>query len=379
MGLARIPVTPQNASINRVRIVDLPGIDIDEAVVGELAYNLLSAPAIVHYALARAGELDLPTQFQTGDPDRFELRRDLPLYVDACLQSSNSTVRYAAEDITRRLGRNLGFILLTLHRGDRVNRKARLDWTAREWARWQSIRAVRVGGGIVSGSLGDQLIHNARELISAAGYADDLNVSKCPNPRSMAVVGASRYLPDTVQNALCLDIGQTSIKAAITQFEEGVLTRLLWLATQNVKWHWRNSVEAGNDIDPREVLHFVTQEINKILEAAKKLRLDLDPDIMISIASYVNGGKLVGNGIYARMRFLGEDVRVLLAESIKVVSHIDSKIHIIHDGTAAAALHAGEKDTAVLVLGTAIGVGFVPESALMLRPISPDLQQQTAG
>ncbi|TFG67319.1 MAG: hypothetical protein E4H27_09160 [Anaerolineales bacterium] len=362
--------------MNRVRIVDLPGIEVDKEVVGEQAYHLLSAPALVRYALAQADALILPAQYRTGDPDRFELRRDCPLFVDACLQNPNNTVRKAADDIARRLGRNLGFILLTLHRGDPENRQVRPDWTAREWARWHRIREVHIGGGIVSGILGDRLIHTARELIASAGYANYLNVTKSPLPRSMAVLGASRYLPPYTHNALCLDIGQTSIKAAIAQYEEGVLTGLTWLPTSNVAWRWRNAPEAADSIDPDEVLRFVTQEILKLLEAANRQGIVLDPDIMISIAAYVHGGELLGNGIYARMRLLDEDTRVLLAHAIQDKANHNTVVHLIHDGTAAAAVHAGEKDAVVLVLGTAIGVGFVPESALMLRPISPDVRYQ---
>ncbi len=129
MGSPRIPFTPQNASVNRVRIVDLPGIAVDKEVAGEQAYHLLSAPAVVRYALKRADDLALPAEYRTGDPDSFELRRDCPQFVDTCLHNANSSVRKAAEDIARRLGRNLGYILLTLHRGDLENRlsPSRLD------------------------------------------------------------------------------------------------------------------------------------------------------------------------------------------------------------------------------------------------------------
>ena len=77
------------------------------------------------------------------------------------------------------------------------------------------------------------------------------------------------------------------------------------------------------------------------------------------------------------MSLLSDDVRVLLEKELWERASINAKIHMIHDGTAAAALHAGEINTAVLVLGTAIGVGFAPQSADQLRGISPALQHQT--
>jgi len=63
---------------------------------------------------------------------------------------------------------------------------------------------------------------------------------------------------------------------------------------------------------------------------------------MTSVAAYVHGGQLLGNGIYARIMQLGKDARELLKEAVQVKCGVDAHIHIIHDGTAASTLHAGE-------------------------------------
>jgi hypothetical protein len=369
-----IPHTQQNASINRVRIVDLPGITVDEVVIGEQAYNLLSAPAIVSYTLAHADALDLPFRYRTGNVNRIELRRDLPRFLDSCLTSPQQVVRETAYAISRQLGRNLGFLLLTLHRGDKVNRDARSDWSPREWDQWHTIRQVYIGGGIVSGRLGDHVIENARQIISFNGYGEVIRVKKGTHPRMMAAIGATRYFPQETKQALCLDLGQTSVKSIVTHFESDIVTHVTQLPTHDVKWNWRNDPNAKNDIDPHDVVQFVTNELmdNWMTVVNKKIRLDRD--IMICIAAYVQRGRLFGNGIYAQMNILAEDVRIYLSRKLREQAGIDSNIHIIHDGTAAAAVHAGEKNSAVLVLGTAIGVGFVPESANQLRGLSPGLE-----
>jgi len=54
---------------------------------------------------------------------------------------------------------------------------------------------------------------------------------------------------------------------------------------------------------------------------------------------------------------------------VKVKCGVDAHIHIIHDETAAAALHAEESQAAVLVIGTAIGVGFPSERTEGLRAL----------
>jgi hypothetical protein len=47
---------------------------------------------------------------------------------------------------------------------------------------------------------------------------------------------------------------------------------------------------------------------------------------------------------------------------------------LVHDGTAAAALHAGTAEGAVLVIGTALGVGFTLPTETGLRAVSPELR-----
>jgi hypothetical protein len=62
-----------------------------------------------------------------------------------------------------------------------------------------------------------------------------------------------------------------------------------------------------------------------------------------------------------------------MTRAIAQTSGLDVRPVIAHDGTASAALHAGEVDTAVLVIGTAIGVGFPPDSSEGLCPIAERL------
>ena len=49
-----------------------------------------------------------------------------------------------------------------------------------------------------------------------------------------------------------------------------------------------------------------------------------------------------------------------------------------HDGDAAAAALAGQPHTAVIMLGSALGVGFVPPGK-RFRPLAPDFKVVLAG
>ena len=53
----------------------------------------------------------------------------------------------------------------------------------------------------------------------------------------------------------------------------------------------------------------------------------------------------------------------------RFVDGCPAAVHLIYDGAAAAALHAGEHQSAVIMVGTALGVGFPPPGAVGLLRI----------
>jgi hypothetical protein len=393
--IPQIPATPKSASINRIRIVELPGCNLDDAVRGEQAYHLLSAPALIRYAQAQGDALRLPPRLHHGHPEDPEIRQDLPRYVNTCLGSDDATIRTAARAIARRLGRNLGYILLALHRGDLANRAARADWSDAEWAAWGAIRQVWLGGGVISGTLGATLIEDAHSLLAATGYGADIKVSRTPRPKDMALLGAARYLPPParpgITHALCLDLGQTSIKRALaTITAHGQLAHLDRLPPVAVPWRWRNSPDAGKEIDGEAVLDVVSRAVAdgfKVAEAMMSPGEVLSRDVAMSIAAYVRHGALLGNGIYARMQRMTANIQTLIAErvtervtqesaykEVTISTSQPPRLHVIHDGTAAAALHAGEPHSAIIVVGTALGVGFAPADAAPLRGIAAQIK-----
>jgi hypothetical protein len=130
-----------------------------------------------------------------------------------------------------------------------------------------------------------------------------------------------------------------------------------------------NDPRAAAEIDPREVLDFVGEVVALTLQESGSQGNVL----VLSVAAYVEGGRLLGNGIYARMSRLATDVRPLVEGAVATRTGRGVRVRFIHDGTAAAALHAGEAQAAVIVVGTALGVGFPPAEAQDLHPLAPDL------
>ena len=162
-----MPLDPRHltpaASLNRLRIVGLPGITLDGEVRGKTGFDLLSTPALAQMIREQAGALRL-SPADTARPDR-----DLPLLLDACLEADDETIRAAAAHVGQRFGRNLGWLLLALKRGDAINREARPDWDDSYWQYWAKATAVQLGGGLLKGRLAG-FLGEVGSVFSHAGY-----------------------------------------------------------------------------------------------------------------------------------------------------------------------------------------------------------------
>jgi hypothetical protein len=78
-------------------------------------------------------------------------------------------------------------------------------------------------------------------------------------------------------------------------------------------------------------------------------------------------------GIYAQLRAISDNLGRWLSQNVSQRVGIRVEINLLHDGTAAARTYAGMAHAAVIMLGTALGVGFPPRTD-ELRPISPAFQ-----
>src|SRR5512145_1212879 len=102
--MSAAPFDPQHLtppiSLNRVRVVDLPGLHVDAGVRDKTGYELISAMALAGMIREQAGALRL-------DPTSQD--RDLNRALDSCLDSDSRDICAAAERVARRAGRNLGY------------------------------------------------------------------------------------------------------------------------------------------------------------------------------------------------------------------------------------------------------------------------------
>ena len=346
-------LTPR-ASLNRVRIVDVPGGLPDPDVRGQTAYDLVSAESIANRVREHGALLHIGARAQL-DPTRL-----LPL-LSRSMTAEDQRICDTALAIARAVGRALGYLLLTLRRGDAVNRQARDDWDDSDWNHWSRIRTIWLGGGIASGQFGPALRTHAAEVLAEHGV-DDVAIYLAAYPAALPLIGAARSVPAGSQAALVFDFGTSLIKRAQAEYRGESLARLRLLAPlpgpQIVPSHGTDPSAA----DVSSLGDYMVSVLAHTWHEAAASGAALAPELVVSLASYVHNGQPIPRqgGIYSYLHVLSPTLADWLSARLSARTGRDLKVSLVHDGTAAARAYAGEEHAAVVTLGTALGVGFPP-------------------
>ena len=360
-----MPFDPQQltpaASLNRAVLADLP-VELPgvAAAQGRRAYDLLSTAALAALIQAAAGDLEL-----TGEPPSDGagwVRR-----FDGCWRDPRPAVRAAAEALAARIGCWLGLLVLTLRQGAPASRAARPDWDAGYWAHWAGVQTILLGGGVVSGRLGRRLPGYALELLRAAGITD-CAIRVAAHPAVLPLIGAARQVPEGFPAALVVDCGGTTVKRACAVYADGCLTGLRLLATEPAPRVLAATAPTTNQA--QGLAAAVAALLVAGWRACAPTVPTLAPVLMVSLASYVSAGcpsdaRLAS---YAQLSLLGSDPAGVIAALVTAQVGVPVTVHFIHDGTAAACAVAGTPQAAVILLGTALGIGFPAATTVGLRP-----------
>ena len=351
-------ITPA-VSLNRVQIVDLPGLAVDPEVRGQQSSQLVSLAVLARLVRQHADRLRLNPDVPDGE---------LRLALESCLVDERATVRTAAERVGRRIGRNLGYILLALKRGDAVNRAARSEWDDSYWQHWSKIKRVWLGGGLVSGRLGAVIPKHASVVIAEAGVSDYL-VRVSPYASVLPLVGAARYAPPGCKTALVLDFGSTMVKRARAAYSENELIELRCLPSRPTAWV---EIEGPSDDPVQQATELLHRMIFIIAEACQTIGLPAYGPVLACAAAYMRDGHPLPTQsgtylTYLKLRRITDNAQRELAWRVGARLGRAIDLRLIHDGTAAATAYAGMRDTAVIMVGTALGVGFPPRSDRLLE------------
>ena len=362
-----VPLDPEHltptASLNRVRLADLPGIGLPPDVCGRRAGEILSTPALAGEIERAAPALGL-TADELADP------RALPRHFSRCFMDADPAVRATAEQIARRWGRHLAALLLVVPRGDPANRAARPEWDDSYWAYLAAVRTVYLGGGQVSGPLGPLMVDEANAVLRASGQ-DRCMVHLAAHPAILPLIGAARTVPAGIDAAIVLDFGNTAVKRGVARYREGALAALRLLPARP------SGLSAGYGPPPADgTAPAWTGDMAALLAETWQEAAASGPPpttAAVAVAGYVRDNHPLpteapylqtGPRIPNLGAWLGAEMGRRVGRPLAVT--------VLHDGTAAARACAGAPHSAVIMLGTWLGVGFPPPAAAC-RPLAPDL------
>ena len=336
MSLDPANLTP-TASLNRVPFTALPGVPIPPTYINRTAFDLLSAQSITDRI--RALPLDVS-----------RLADLLPAF-DQCFLAEDSTIRRMAEDIAQDVGYALGCLLLTLKLGDTVSRTKRPEWDESYWTYWANVEHVWFGGGMVSGNLGNRVADHAQQMLRRAGW-ENYQVRVSPYRRLLPLVGLARLMPVGIPSALVFDCGGSTVKSATAHYHGSSLYHLTPASTVPAPCQ---VTVADNPQQAAETLAYLLDVIYQSYRDAPEQSAN---QIGVSLACYLQNGQPFDRGCYGCLRLLSDNLQRLLADELSQRLKKPIQVILMHDGTAAAAAYAGTDRTAILMLGTALGVGF---------------------
>lgn len=333
--------------LTHLRLLDIPGMSLPDDVKGLSGHDLISTDALS--ALIRQHEKTLGL---VEDADDSTARA----YFRVLLSAEDKTALHIAQ----KLGRNLGYLLLMLRRGDAINREAN-DWDDAYWEHWKQVERVHLAGGLLAGKFGEMVAQQAN-VIAGKGAAN-FTIDVADNPPHLALLGAARYV-ETAQSTMVFDFGSTYVKRARAQYGEYGLQRLHILD--------RVPINIGVDATREDAQRIFNRMVTTISETYEQV---VDGMIPLCIAAHVdaNGQPLPDQGgIYANIRYLSENVQTMMSDVLSRRIRRGVQVKFMNDVAAAASVYAGEENAAVLMIGSSLKVAF-PLVQTHLRPIGKDV------
>ena len=250
-------------------------------------------------------------------------------------------------------GRRLGHLIATLL-SEVAHPEGRSAWRAAYLRHWRSIEHIWLGGGVAA-ALGESMLRATREEAGGLG-ADTCTIDLAPDPATLALQGAAVCRAEPLHDAVAFDFGQTVVKRGLALAREGRFHLVERLADIEV-----SSPELSTD--PDAVREFVITTIADTVRLAEERlcqpdRPGLDPRVVASVACYVVDGRPYDRrGLCAP---LGMAEPRVLEQALCERTARELQLTFVHDGTAAARAVPTGRRTAVIMLGTALGVGFAP-------------------
>ncbi len=350
------------ASLNRARILHLPGFALPQDVIGKTGYELISAAALSRVIRLRGEELELtPAEIAMTD-------RDLPLCLDRRLESPNAQVSQAATGIVRQFARNAACVVFSMVHSLAAGYQPQNEWEAQYREHWSRVKTVIFGGGLTCGLLGRRFADALRSFCAPDQFPA-MNFQIAPHGGNLALSGAAHSVGINSAAVLAFDFGGSFAKRGIYRTADGrtnpiVLLDPLPAPVLDPELSFRDF-----DGTAKILFEFMVETISDTwLEV--NMKQATAPLIPVSVASYVKDGQPIRRqgGPYSTLCTISQCASDSVAAAVSARVGTALKIRLLHDGTAAAQCYSGLADAAVVTLGTAIGIGFPPPTFSGGRP-----------
>lgn len=341
-----------NASINKLLIEKMPTDKVKQDLQGKTALDIFSTELFIEEIKKNSKDLKL-------DIDSIE-EKMLPQYLNECLESDDISVKGVANNIVKLFGERLAVILLTLKKGEKINRLKRNDWDDRNWDYWGELENIILVGGLSSSKIGEKLKYYIEKVFKESNE-DCYNVILNEDSSNVGIKGCSTYIRGEEEEKLYLifDYGQTFIKRSLVKMqlkEVKDIIKLDKVLSKHVTWEFEDSKKEKNEAI--ELHNYLLNLIIDTIESVNGGVLNIGDHIVISIANYVKNGLFANRGGYGKLRLIADNYEEYLSHALYKKFEKSFKITLVHDGTAMAAAFSNYHSSVCISLGTAFGVGF---------------------
>lgn len=228
------------------------------------------------------------------------------------------------------------------------DRAARPDWGKDDWARWEQLDRIVLCGGVLAGGRGDLV----RSRFRAPGQLGlpPVPVEVETGPASASLRGLTAW-PPVEAPTLVLDLGHTAVKAAVATGvgHLGPASRI------RVPW---TPFDLGTWPEAATLLGLVREAAAHARSEELTAAGAVPVEARLAVANYVVDGRLDEDATWGTLGRSGESAATLLSREVGLPVRL-----LVNDGQAAALGRAGQRRTAVISIGTSLGVGFPPGPA----------------
>jgi hypothetical protein len=208
----------------------------------------------------------------------------------------------------------------------------------------------------------------------------DCTIRRASWPAILPLLGAARAIPATTQTALIFDFGQSFVKRACAHYEGDALTRLDLLPAAPIRAITATMGDDPEEAQVRSLAEALVAIVAETWDMARSAGWDPEPVFALSMASYIHDGQPLPRrgGPYASLHRLSPHLATWLAEHLRGRVGSRPELILLHDSSAAALTIARDRYAAVIMLGTALGVGF-PSMTRGLRPFADNFMVLAGG